>query len=369
MAHNLMFDNVAGKHAMFSEKAAWHKLGLTTGQVLTWSEAMNAALLNWEVMKVQFNNPFDQMPIDDYGMFRVDTKQYLGSVGAQYTPIQNEYAFTFVDTLLEACGNAHYVSAGALGHGERIWCLAKVNGTFGIQGTQGDEHETYLLFETSHDGSKAATCKLTTVRVVCQNTLTMALQGSGTTLRVKHTMNAESKLEQARKLMQGVGVQIKDLEAKLNALASRKVTKESYMAIMKRLFGDWEEKSKEGKATTRIEGKIAEITKLFDSNDKNTFPEIRGTAYNLLNAITEYTDHYAAFRRTEGKIDRTDDQLRAESALFGTGSDLKEEAFKVIYDVVMTDGSIQPMARTEYHTKMGNGSMLDSIIDATTPNN
>lgn len=367
MAHNLMFDKVAGRHAMFSTEAAWHKLGLTTGQVLNWKEAMNAALLNWEVMKVQFNNPFDQMPIDDYGMFRVDTKQFLGSVGGQYTPIQNEYAFTFVDTLLEAAGNAHYVSAGALGHGERIWCLAKVNGTFGIQGTQGDEHETYLLFETSHNGSKAVTCKLTTVRVVCQNTLTMALQGSGATLRVKHTHNAESKLEAARKLMTGVNVQLKDLENKLNSLATRKVTKESYLEIMRRLFGDVEEKSKEGKATARIEGKIAEITKLFDFNDGNAFPEIRGTGYNLLNAITEYTDHYASFRRTEGKALRTDDQIRAENAMFGIGADLKENALQVIYDVVMKDGSVVPMARTEYHEKMGNGSMIDSIIDATVP--
>jgi phage/plasmid-like protein (TIGR03299 family) len=363
MAHNLAFDATAGRHAMFSgdRKAAWHNLGVVVDGALNWQDAMQTALLDWQVDKVQFNSPLTGSPVDSWGIFRNDTQEFLGAVGNNYTPIQNRYAFAFVDSILEADNHAHYTSAGALGKGERIWCLAKVNGDIQVAGTD-DKHETYLLFTTSHDGSASAICKLTTVRVVCQNTLTQALNQNGAFLRVKHTQNAEAKMNHARSLMQGVHAQVADIENKFNLLAQRKVTPDSITAVMKKLFGDWEEKK-----TAKTENKVAEILQLFASNDHDAIPEVKGTAYNLLNAITEYQDHFAAFRRTDGKADMAGNVIRSENALFGVGATLKENALEVVLEATKNDPYHQVMRRyvtvpTQIVTPKP-VSLLDSIID------
>jgi len=177
MAHNLMTRN--GSTAMFctgDRDAAWHKLGQRTPNAVTWQEAMRLADLSWPVSKqVLFDS--NGKPVSAWGIFREDDSAFLGAVGERYTPIQNKDAFEFVDVLMEATNGAHYDSAGALGNGERIWCSAKV--PFDFEPVPGDKTETYLMFTTSHDGSASAVCKLTTVRVVCQNTLSQAIGSAG----------------------------------------------------------------------------------------------------------------------------------------------------------------------------------------------
>jgi len=355
MAHNLMMVN--GKAAFFGTEAAWHKLGVVVEGAKNWEQAMNLALLNWQVDKINLIDPFTMQPIQDvFGIYKMDTKTLLGPVGAQYTPIQNKYAFDFVDALLEADSQAHYVSAGALGKGERIWCLAKINGESDITGT-GDIHKHYLLFATSHDGSLAATCKLTTVRVVCNNTLTQALKLNGEYTRIKHTQSAEKKLEAARSFITGATVKIGDLETKLKELSKRIVDKESFKIVMKKLFGNWED-SKD-KSVVRIENKIADVARLYESNDKNQFPEIRGTAYNLLNAITEYTDHVSGVRQTSARSNMNEGQIRAENALFGTGAALKSEALEVIIEA--TKGADRKTDTMYIDQKPKNGA-VDNIL-------
>ncbi len=358
MAHNLMMQN--GKAAFFGTKAAWHKLGTVVEGAQNWEQAMNLAQLNWQVEKVNLIDPFSQKQIPDvFGVYKMDTKTLLGTVGEVYLPIQNRYAFDFVDTILEADSQAYYVSAGALGKGERIWCLAKINGETDITGT-GDVHKHYLLFATSHDGSLAATCKLTTVRVVCQNTLTSAMKLNGEFTRIKHTTNAEVKLKTAMKLISQAHVGVKEIEEKLRELSKRIVTKDIFKTVMKCLFGDWE--TAKDKSIARIETKISDIAQIYESNDKNQFPEIRGTGYNLLNAITEYTDHFSGVRQTESRKGISEDQIRAENSLFGTGEKLKQNALEVIYEVIMRDGSIKEMPRTEYQNRMGNDS-IDNVLN------
>jgi phage/plasmid-like protein (TIGR03299 family) len=312
--------------------------------------------LDWEVVKEQLISPFDKELIPAWGIFREDTKHFIGTVGSGYEPIQNKYAFDFVDAILEVENGAHYVTAGALGEGEKIWCLAKVNGQMRI-GKTDDVSDTYLLFTTSHDGSLSAQSKITTTRVVCQNTLNIALRGAGASMKVKHTRNAQDRLEAAKALMKGVNVQIKDIEAKFNELAVRKVTKESFVDVMTKLFGNWTENE-------RAKNKVLEVAGLFESNDKNEIPEIRGSAYNLLNAVTEYTDHYSSYRQTEKRMSLTEDQIRAENAFFGGGDKLKTQALEVIMEA--TNGAQrQELVKVYSQVPENMPSLLDSIIHAT----
>lgn len=360
MAHNIATIN--GKSAFFGTRPAWHNLGQIVSGAQNWEQAMVQAQLDWEVSKQQLINPINGKVVNSWGIFRNDNSEMLGAVGNQYVPIQNKYAFDFVDAILEAENGCHYESAGALGNGEKIWCLAKLDKTSDITGT-GDIHEHFLLFTTSHDGSTAATCKLTTVRVVCNNTLNQALKLNGEFTRIKHTKNAEVKLNAAKNLVSGAINKIGDIETKLIELSKRIVTKDSMKQVMSRLFGDFEE-------STRSANKVRDILGYFEVNDNNQFPEIRGTAYNLLNSITEYTDHASNVRQTEGRKGMSDIAMRSENVLFGTGSDLKEKALDIIMESTTSCGRVAervyvPVAAPVYAPAVTSYSgLLDDILSA-----
>lgn len=332
MAHNIYNDGT--KDCMFvvgKREDAWHLLGQRCDNAVDWEEATKLAGLDWQVSKQQNyarnpTAPFAVVPTDSYTVIRSSDNAQLGTVGPDFTVKQNEDCFRFVDTLLEANGGSHYDSAGALGNGSKIWCAVRVPKA-DIQPVGGDLHQSYLVFATAHDGSMAHTVKLTTVRVVCQNTLNSALSEAGSMLRVKHTRNADARLENARHLMTGVVVDARALETKLAQLAQRKMTRASMVTILNRLFPAPKE---ENANTTRRENVLTSVLELYANNDGNAIPEIAGSAYNLLNAVTEYTDHFRSARITDNRAGYSQMQARAENAVSGTGDRLKSSALAVI---------------------------------------
>ena len=342
--------------AAFAKEAAWHKLGVVLDHCMTWEEAITKANLDWEVAKEPLFNRFGK-ELPAWGIFRQDgANVFLGTVGAIYAPIQNQYQFDFVDAVLGAKNGAHYESAGALGNGERVWCLANLAEAFEV--VPGDSHESYLLFTTSHDGSTAAQAGLTSVRVVCQNTLTQALSSNGKSfIKVKHTKDAERRLDLALKEMSGVVTDIHELRDRLRTLAQRKLTRETAKSIFDQLFPP----DDNGKVSTRAENIMADILQKYESNDNNAFPQIRGTAYNMLNALTEYTDHARSARVTQDGY--TMERARAESALFGSGDVFKREALEVVMAVAKTLPEIQ-------HTRYFDAPIIDlpaeTILDLQT---
>ena len=110
-------------------------------------------------------------------------------------------------------------------------------------------------------------------------------------------------------------------------------------------------------SSTRRDGVLAEILRLYEMNDGNAFPQFRGSAYNLLNAVTEYTDH---FRNPNG-----DPKARAESAMFGSGDVLKTKALDMI---VMAAGKDMPAMKYAVHSGSGStgSSLLDAAVEAST---
>ena len=304
---------------------AWHGLGSVVS-AQKWADAMVLAQMDWQVKKVQLDNPLipnTKMPA--WGIFRDDTKELLGTVGENYTPIQNIKMGEHVDNILKDIDGAHYESAGVLGNGNQVWSMARIPKDIKINGTD-DITKNFLLCSTSHDGSKAYTLKLVNLRVVCNNTLTRALTESSKNVRVKHTVNALGKLESKVKEVDSIMMLIDDTNKKMNELALRKMTKESNEKVMENMFGkDW-------KDSTRSRNQIQQIYQLFSSNDNNAFPEIKGTAYNLLNAVTNYYDHEVGIRQTDGRMSLTTEQIRTEGALWGSGEKAKSEALKYILE-------------------------------------
>ena len=340
MSHNIMQRN--GKYAMAAARgvAVWHNLETrTTGETATWQEMATAADLLWSIVvkdvfaRAPHSNEVIKLP-DVRGVFRSDDGHYLGSVGKVWEPIQNSECFGWCDALLDMIGGgSRYVSAGALGNGEKIWTLAKVPFDFSVA-EAADRVETYLLFTTAHDGTGAAKAKIVCTQVVCNNTLEMVLGEAGEEISIRHTKSAKERMDRAVKLMAGTQSTISDLKAKLIALADRKLTREKTTDILDRLFPKMEDVNGKEVETTRRDNIVSGILQCFESNNENAFPSVQGTAYNLLNAVTEYTDHLRSARGSskDGSASVSKETKRAESAMFGSGASLKREALSVILE-------------------------------------
>lgn len=320
MAHNIEFNTEKETYSFVSNRIpAWHRLGTIVDGAMNWEEAMRLANLDFEVEKVQMTNPRTGEPVESWGILRNDNQAFLGAVGERYTPIQNKSLFSFIDGIIGQDG-FHYETAGVLGKGERVFVMANA-GSYDVLGA-GDIHQTYLLGVGSHDGTMSQTFKMTETRVVCQNTLNIALKGSGEKVTAKHTVNGERKLSEAMSLLKQTQVTAQTAKEMMNELAQRKVSTKVVADTLSKMFNI---KSVDEKLPTVTVNQLNTIRGLFESNDKDAFPQFRGTAYNLLNSLTEYADHYRNVRGGD------EDVQRAVSAMFGTGEQFKTKALQTVY--------------------------------------
>lgn len=319
MSHQI--STVSGKAEVFTANTpAWYGLGVTVQGTQTWNKAMELAGLNWAVSKRQLE--YAGKVVGAYGIFRDDADLFLGACGNKYVPIQNRDMFRFMDAIVEADEGAHYESAGALGHGERIWALLRLPDSFTLKG--GDEHKIYLLGANPHDGGSMIT-KLTDVRVVCNNTYTAALgKDVDKELRIAHTAAAKERMAAASSALIGVRTELKTLQEKLTFLASRRVTPETVTTVLTRLFPEIQ-------TSIVQQNQAAQVLLNFESNDSDAFPAQRGTAYSLFNAFTRWIDHQRTARIST--IRPTTEAARGENALFGSGEEFKHDMDAVLCEV------------------------------------
>lgn len=183
---------------MFSvRETPWHGQGVIVADAPTSSEAIKLAGLDW-VVKPQpiFLADGTEIP-DNVCNVRESDGSPLGIVGTRYSIIQNSEAFEFTDSLLGE--GVKYETAGSLKNGKLIWLLAKLPDKFEVLGEKVDP---YVCFTNSHDGSGAVKVICTNVRVVCNNTLNMALRSASRTWSARHTASVTQKLEQARQTLE-----------------------------------------------------------------------------------------------------------------------------------------------------------------------
>ena len=345
MAHNI--------NTYIGRQAAWHQLGTVTGSFMTWEQIQSHGGLNFVPVKRQLS--LDGQLVDAWGIYRPDTGAFLGPVGKDYTVIDHARGFMMIDALLGVQNGAHYETAGCLGLGETVWGLADLNTDIHV-GTSGDVCKVYLLFATSHNGKTSHVYRITFTRVVCQNTLRAALSEKTSALfSVRHTVNAQHRLDKAHEALALISEETKSVEEKLNLLAKRRMTKDTMTTVLDRLFPG---QKVEMKMSTRRENILSDVLRCYESNDRNQFPEQRGTAYNLLNAITEYTDHMRSTRKDD----------RGESAMFGSGDRLKTQAMEVLLEtagglpMIETRTVYAPKVSAPVYAPVSHGSVLDAIL-------
>ncbi len=290
----------------------WHSLGTALVSPATSGEAMEAAGLNYTVVKkplkeiVALDHSGDVS--DRWATVRTDTGDFLGIVGNDYEPIQNSDAFGFFDHLVGS-DEAIYETAGSIGRGERIWILAKLPGYIKVQGK--DLVSKYLLLSNSHDGSSLVQMKLTPIRVVCNNTLTAALKGAGE-INIRHTLNAAEDAEQALSLLGLSNSLYEQLEVVFNRMALKKITDKQLLDYMKALVPDNEDDGNE--KNLAIRNACLELHESGQGADLS-----RGTLWGAFNCITEYTDH--AMENTPAN--------RLASIWSGRGEQMTQKAFRL----------------------------------------
>ncbi len=291
----------------------WHKLGTELTNLATAREAIEAAGLDYTVVKKPLKEVLELEHTahvsDRWATVRTDTGEVLGIVGDSYEPIQNRDAFAFFDNLV-GTDEAIYDTAGALGHGEHIWILAKLPGFIKVRGK--DIVNKYLLLSNSHDGSSPVRVKLTPVRVVCNNTLSAAFQGAGE-VRIPHSSSAPKDLAQALSLLGLSNTLYGQLERTFDRMALTKITDKQLLDYVKALVPDNEEDADKARAkeiqTTCLE--------LYESGQGAELA--RGTLWGAFNCVTEYTDH---------KMEKSP-EVRLASIWFGRGARLKLKAFQL----------------------------------------
>jgi phage/plasmid-like protein (TIGR03299 family) len=293
--------------------APWHDMGTELSCPATAREAIEFARLNYTVVKkplkevVDLNNPTD-VP-DRWATVRTDTGAVLGIVDDSYEPVQNRDAFKFFDNLVDT-DEAIYETAGSLGRGERIWILAKLPGY--IKVNRKDIVGKYLLLSNSHDGSSLVRVKLTPIRVVCNNTLSSALQGAGE-IQIRHTANAAEDLKQAVSLLGLTNSLFEQLDVIFNRMALTKISDKQLQDYVKTLVPD-EHEGDDYKKNQEIRDTFLKLHESGQGADLS-----RGTLWGAFNCVTEYTDH-----GTEGNPG-----TRLESMWFGRGEQLKLKAFQL----------------------------------------
>jgi phage/plasmid-like protein (TIGR03299 family) len=200
--------------------------------------------------------------------------------------------------------------------GERIWLLAKLPTQIVVAGD--DVADKYLLLSNSHDGRSAVQVKFTPVRVVCQNTLMLALS-DGPTIRIAHTWNMQERLKQAHRLLGIVDKGFSNLATAFQAMCKLPLDVSKLSEYLTEVFPDPED-PENWKAVKRIQENRFWSRYFFEHGKGNDRPGVRGTLWAAYNGVTELSDH----RRTQQSPDR-----RLDSAWFGDGYHVKARALRV----------------------------------------
>jgi len=244
-------------------------------------------------------------------LFRSDTNEPLSVVSQRYQVVQPREILEFYRDLTEISG-FELETAGVLKGGRKIWALAKTNQSATIKGN--DTMKGYLLLATACDGTLATTAQFTSIRVVCNNTLAVALSNGNSAVKVPHSTSFDP---QAVKKQLGISVSAWDsFMYRMKTLSERRVKSHEAMNYFLRVFTD--------PATTATglsnERAMKKVLALYDGDGKGAeLASSKATAFGLLNAVTEYVDHERRARSTDHRL---------ESAWFGQGATLKQKALE-----------------------------------------
>ena len=307
MAHELETQNGVASFASLREPA-WHGLGTVFDVEKNTSEMLAAANLN------NWNVRLEDMPIPSH---LTSDKQYqyvvrtnpttntqtdvLGVVGERYHVLQNEDLFSFGDNILD--GGGRWETAGSLKGGRVVFgSLALERETVLDPNGVADVVKTYLLINTSHDGSIAIQASITPIRVVCANTLNLALNrtrkrdGVKQSFKIRHTQTASGKVQIARQTLGLANAYMNEFDVMAHAMIAKEITAKDFNNI---ILAAYPKPDKDNKGSfKKWENKVDLINDIYTGQYNGM---IAGNAWGALNALTERLDWYRSSRNANNE--------------------------------------------------------------------
>lgn len=273
----------------YTREKPWHGLGTMVAEAPNSKDALRLAGLNWKVLQEPVYTENEEL-IQGYKANVRDTdRKVLGVVTDRYKVIQNEEAFAFTDTLLGE--GVRYETAGSLQEGRRVWMLARLPREFIIGG---ERISPYMVFSNTHDGSGAVKTALTPIRVVCNNTLNLALRTAKRSWSMIHTGDISGKIEEAKntllladEYMTALGQEFEDLR-KIK-LSEKQVL--DYIKILLPMEENYSLLQKRGVEKLRADMKM----RYFDAPD---LKDVGNNAYRFVNAVSDFATHSTPRRKT-----------------------------------------------------------------------
>lgn len=274
----------------YTREKPWHGLGVRVENALSSKDALIAAGLDWDVEQRKIYTE-DGYAIPGYfANVRSSDHHALGVVTKRYKIVQNHEAFAFTDALLGK--GVRYETAGSLKGGRKTWILARLPKQYRLAE---DVTMPYLVFSNSHDGSAAIKVAMTPVRVVCNNTLNLALQGADRIWSANHTGDIDSKLEDARMTLFMAENYMNELAKESTRLSRKKVSDaevEEYIKMLLPIATDATETMEQNVKKMREDLKM----RYYSAPD---LQNVGKSQYRFINAVSDFATHAKPLRETK----------------------------------------------------------------------
>lgn len=275
---------------MFSvREKPWHGLGTVVAEAPDSQSALRLAGLDWEVLPKEIMTVDGKEVIQGFqANVRDNDDRVLGIVTDRYRIVQNRDAFAFTDALLGK--GVRYETAGSLQGGKRVWLLARLPQQYIING---EEFSPYLVFMNSHDGSSAIKVAMTPVRVVCNNTLNLALSTAKRWWSCCHTGDIDSKMQEARETLFHAETYMTELGKQFAQLEKIHLLDRKVITFIQELIPEAEDASPQQKRN---------VMKMREDLQHRYFdaPDLQGigkNAYRFLNAVSDFATHADPLRK------------------------------------------------------------------------
>lgn len=317
MAHELEIAQDGTASMAYVGETPWHGLGKRLPADVSPQQMLEAANLNWTVEKVPMFYNAEGGPVltKSRALIRSSDKKLLTVINDSWNPVQNEEAFDFFNDFVSA-GDMEMHTAGSLRDGKMVWALAKIKDSFEIFG--GDKVEGFLLFSNPHEFGRSIDVRFTPVRVVCNNTMTLALENkSKYAVKVNHRAKFDG--DQVKETLGIAKDQLTRYKEQALFLGKKKFKKESITEYFNRVFP----------TLSKDESKKFEINKVPVSRQAEEAMAVlhlqpgahfaQGTWWQAFNTVTYMADH---------KLGRSQDS-RLSSSWYGLNRAKKEKALEL----------------------------------------
>ena len=274
----------------YTRTAPWHGLEIQVMEALSSADALEQSGLDWQVVQQPIYTGNGYLIPNYKANVRDKDNSILGIVSDRYSIVQNIEAFEFTDSLLGE--GVRYETAGALQGGRRVWLLAKLPEKYIING---EKIEPFLVFSNSHDGSQAITVAMTPIRVVCQNTLNLALRQAKRSWSSKHVGNISGKLHEARETLQLAHSYMDGLGREIDNLSKIKISDSKAVELIQNELAPYPDNATavQKKNINQLREDMA--IRYFEAPDLKALPK---NGYRFVNAISDHSTHATPIRQT-----------------------------------------------------------------------